>query len=101
LRKVVRDAVPGIGEEVQGGQPCYLVGREKVACLYVVGDRVNLGFFRGAALDDPTGLLAGSGDGMRRVEVAVPSDIRKRDLANLLGQATWFDRRAAGAGGRL
>jgi hypothetical protein len=100
LRKVVRDALPGVGEEVQGGQPCYLVGREKVACLYVVGDRVNLGFFQGAELDDPTGLLAGSGEGMRHVEVAVPSDIKRRELGNLLGQAAWHDRRDASAGVR-
>jgi hypothetical protein len=93
LRKVVSDALPGVGEEVQGGKPCYLVGREKVACLYVVGDRVNLGFFQGAELDDPTGLLAGSGEGMRHVEVAVPSDIKRRELGNLLGQAAWHDRR--------
>jgi hypothetical protein len=81
LRKVVRDAVPGVGEEVQGGQPCYLVRREKVACLYVGGERVNLRFFRCAELDDPTGWLAGSGGGMRHVEVAVPSDIKRRELA--------------------
>jgi hypothetical protein len=83
----VREALPGVGEEVQGGQPCYLVDREKVACLYVVGDRVNLGFCQGAELDDPMGLLAGSGEGMRHVEVAVPSDIKRRELGNLLGQA--------------
>src|SRR5262245_1915554 len=68
LRKVVRDALPGIGEEIRGGRPCYLVGREKVACLYVAGDRVNLGFFRGAELDDPMSLLAGSGDDLRHVD---------------------------------
>jgi hypothetical protein len=100
LRKVVRDALPGAGEEVQGGRPCYLVGREKVACLYVVADRVNLGFFGGAELDDPTGLLARTGDDMRHVEVAVPSDIKRREIAHLLGQAAWRDRRDAGAGGR-
>jgi hypothetical protein len=56
-----------------------------VACLYVGGERVNLRFFRCAELDDPTGWLAGSGGGMRHVEVAVPSDIKRRELANLLG----------------
>jgi hypothetical protein len=91
LRKVVRQALPGAGEEVQGGQPCYLVGREKVACLGVAGDRVSLGFFRGAELDDPKGLLAGSGEGMRHIEVTVPSDIKRRELATLLGRAAWRD----------
>jgi hypothetical protein len=87
LRKVVREALPGVDEGVQGGRPSYLVGREKVACLYVAGDRVNLGFFRGAELDDPTGLLEGSGEGMRRIEVFVPSDVKRRELTNLLAQA--------------
>jgi hypothetical protein len=37
---------------------------------------------------------------MRHVEVAVPSDIKRRELGNLLGQAAWHDRRDASAGVR-
>jgi hypothetical protein len=89
LRKVVRDALPGVGEGLKWEQPCYRVGGEKVACLCVIGDHVNLGFFRGVEVDDPGGLLEGSGNGMRHIKVGVPSDIKRREFTILL-------RRAAG-----
>jgi hypothetical protein len=91
LRKVVRDALPGAGEELKWGQPCYLVGGERVACLYVIGGHVNLGFFRGAELDDPRGVLEGSGQGMRQIRVGVPSDVKRRELTLLLRQAAGLE----------
>jgi hypothetical protein len=91
LRKVVRDALPGAGEELRWGQPCYLVGGEKVACLYVIGGHVSLGIFRGAEIDDPRGLLEGSGQGMRRIRVGVPSDVKRREFTILLRQAAGLE----------
>jgi len=92
LRKLIKDALPGASEELRWGQPCYLVGREKVACLYAAGDHVNLGFFRGADLDDPKGLLEGTGKGMRHVKVRFPSDIKRRAFTALLTQAAGAPR---------
>jgi hypothetical protein len=87
LRKLVKEALPGVGEELKWGQPCYLVGREKVACLYVAGDHVNLGFFRGSGLDDPKGLLEGTGKGMRHIKIRFPSDIKRREFTVFLEHA--------------
>ena len=93
LRKLVNEALPGVGEELKWGQPCFLVGREKVACLYVAGDHVNLGFFGGAELDDPKGLLEGMGKGMRHIKIRVPSDIKRREFTVFLKQAAGPCRR--------
>jgi hypothetical protein len=87
LRKLIKDTLPGVDEELKWGQPCYRTGREKVTCLYVIGDHVNLGFFRGAELDGPKGLLEGIGKGMRHVKIRVPSDIKRREIATVLKQA--------------
>ena len=87
VRKLVKDTLPGVEEELKWGQPCYRVGRETVACLYVIGDHVNLGFFRGVELDDPKNLLEGTGKGMRHVRIRLPSDIKRRDIAIVLKQA--------------
>jgi len=38
-------------------------------------DHVNVGFFRGAELEDPVGLLEGSGKYMRHVKLRPGSDI--------------------------
>jgi hypothetical protein len=91
LRKVVRNALPGVGEEIKWGRPWYLVGGEKVACLDVIDDHVNLGLFRGAEVDDPGGLLEGSGKEMRYIIVGVPSDIKRREFTILLRQAAGLE----------
>ena len=83
----VSDTLPGASEDLKWGQPCYLVGREKVVYLHAAGDQVNLGFFRAAELEDPKGLLEGTGEGMRHVNVRVPSDVKRREFAALLRQA--------------
>jgi len=55
-------------------------------------DHVNVGFFHGAALDDPAGLLVGTGKQMRHVKLW-PS--RELDLASLgaLVEAAYSDIR--------
>jgi hypothetical protein len=87
VRKLIKDTLPEVGEELKWGQPCYRAGGERVACLYVIGDHVNLGFFRGAELDDSNGLLEGTGKGMRHVKIRIPGDIKRRELAIILKQA--------------
>jgi len=56
-------------------------------------DHVNVGFFHGAALDDPAGLLEGTGKRMRHVKLK-PG--READLAALgdLIDAAYADIRA-------
>ncbi len=54
---------------------------------------VNLQFHSGGCLEDPDGLLEGSGTSMRHVKVATSSDARSRKLAALVRKAA----RTAGA----
>ena len=55
---------------------------------------VNLGFYRGAELPDPTGLLAGTGAKMRHVKVPSVEAARQPAIRNLLEQALSERRRA-------
>lgn len=69
----------------------YGVGPSKMTEHYtyigVQSKHVNLGFYRGAALADPAGLLEGSGAKLRHVKVRSLSDARAKAVATLLREA--------------
>jgi hypothetical protein len=48
---------------------------------------VSVYFFRGAELDDPDGILEGSGKGMRHVKLREPNDADRPALRRLIRQA--------------
>ena len=48
---------------------------------------VNLGFNKGSLLDDPQGLLAGTGTLIRHIPVSVPADYRNPQVEALLCKA--------------
>ncbi len=60
---------------------------EHYAYIGVQGSYVNLGFYHGSSLGDPTGLLEGTGKSLRHVKVRGAADVRKAALAALLREA--------------
>ncbi len=69
----------------------YGVGPKKMsehyAYLAVLGSHVNLGFYHGASLTDPTGLLEGTGERLRHVKLRDVSGSKSPAIAALLRQA--------------
>jgi hypothetical protein len=67
------DVLRGCGDDVRellhDGQPTACIGEAAFAYVDAFTDHVNLGFFRGAELDDPARLLQGSGKLMRHVKL--------------------------------
>jgi hypothetical protein len=55
---------------------------------------VNLGFYRGASLTDPAGLLEGAGKNLRHIKIRSLSQVSKKALAELL-QASLEERKQA------
>ncbi len=47
-------------------------------------NHVNVGFFHGATLEDPAGLLVGSGKRMRHVKLKPGSDLNSAALRDLI-----------------
>ncbi len=72
----LRQNGPGIRELMHDGCPVACVGDVAFAYVNVFTAHVNLGFFMGAQLDDPAGLLLGEGKRMRHVKLKpdVPCD---------------------------
>ena len=87
LRKFVKRVAPQLQESVKWGNGCWVEGKVPVAYVYSAPDHVQFGFFRGAALKDPKGLLKGEGKFVRHVKVRKRSDIDERAFAAFLREA--------------
>jgi hypothetical protein len=87
LRRLVKRAAPHLRESVKWGNGCWLKGNVPVSYVYSDPDGVQFGFFRGAALKDPKGLLQGKGKFVRHIKVAGPSEIDEDTFRALLRQA--------------
>ena len=72
----LRQSGPGIRELMHDGCPVACVGDVAFAYVNVFKAHVSVGFFIGAQLDDPAGLLVGEGQRMRHVKLKpdVPCD---------------------------
>ncbi len=60
---------------------------EHYAYIAVQGGHVNLGFYHGASLDDPAGLLEGTGKKLRHIKIRELADVGNAALVVLLVQA--------------
>jgi hypothetical protein len=60
---------------------------EHYAWLAIHAKHVSLGFFAGARLPDPAGLLEGTGAALRHVKVRSLDDLRRPEVRDLLVEA--------------
>lgn len=87
LRKVIRKALPEASETIKWGIPVY-EQNGLVCAIRPAGDYVALQFYAaGTSLDDPHGLLEGTGRKMRHVKIRKKADIRPRIFTSWLKQA--------------
>jgi hypothetical protein len=77
LRAIVDAAAPTATSTIKWAQPVWDLGGP-FAYVKAFPRSVNIGFWRGAQLRDPDGVLEGSGDRMKHVAIrsvdAIPSD---------------------------
>src|SRR4030095_14882330 len=85
-------------ELMHDGCPVVCVEDAPFAYVNVFRAHVNVGFFHGAALEDPAGLLEGSGRFMRHVKLKPSSDLDASALKTLIGAASLDIKRRLGVG---
>jgi hypothetical protein len=90
LRKFVKRAAPQLQEAIKWGNITWM-GKDNVCWIIVYKDHVDFGFFKGAELKDPKGLLEGTGKGLRHIKVYASWDIKEKEYGNLLKQALALD----------
>lgn len=82
------EAMRGCGDDVRellhDGHPTACVGGAAFAYVNVFRTHVNVGFFRGAEISDPAGLLEGTGKFMRHVKLTPQRTVDDQALMNLV-----------------
>ena len=102
LREMVLDVDPEATEVVRLGDNAatYGLGPKKMSegYAYIMPHMnwVNLGFYNGAALDYPAGLLEGTGKKLRHVKVLSMEDAEKPVLRSLVAAALAERKKALG-----
>ena len=76
-----------VRELLHDGHPTACVGDAAFGYVNAFTAHVNVGFFLGAHLADPTGLLEGSGKNMRHVKLRPGAEIDREALAALIRTA--------------
>ena len=87
-----------VRELLQDGHPTACVGDAAFGYVDAFSAHVNVGFFHGAALDDPAGLLEGAGKRMRHVKVRWAQQVNAAALSELIAAAYRDIRLRLGSG---
>jgi hypothetical protein len=90
---VMRACGNDVHELLHDGHPTACVGDAAFAYVNAFRFHVNVGFFRGATLDDPRGLLEGTGKYMRHVKLHPDRTIDAAALTQLI-ETAYADMRA-------
>jgi len=85
------EAMRGCGDDVRellhDGHPTACVGEAAFCYVDAFSAHVNVGFFHGADLDDPSGLLEGTGKRMRHVKLRWAQPVNEAALSVLIEMA--------------
>lgn len=85
--EVMRACGDDVRELLHDGHPTACVGDAAFAYVNAFRSHVNVGFFRGAELPDPRGLLEGTGRFMRHVKLRPGVDLDSDALMTLIHTA--------------
>ena len=85
--EVMRDCGDDVRELLHDGHPTACVADAAFAYVNAFTAHVNVGFFRGAELPDPNGLLEGTGRFMRHVKLRPEGDVDITALLKLIQTA--------------
>ena len=84
---IIRDCGDDVRELLHDGHPTACVDEAAFAYVDSFSEHVNVGFFSGAELSDPDGLLEGSGKFMRHVKVRPDENVDALALEILINTA--------------
>jgi len=82
--EVIRECGDDVRELLHDGHPTGCVDGAGFAYVNAFTAHVNVGFFRGAEIADPTGLLEGTGRFMRHVKLRPGQEVDGRALQSLI-----------------
>lgn len=92
--EVMRSCGPDVLEVLHDGHPTACIGDIALGYVNAFKEHVNVGFFLGATLYDPAGLLEGTGRFMRHVKVRPETNANEAALRELIKRA-YLDLKAS------
>ena len=95
---VLRRCGGDVREVLHDGHPTACVGDAAFAYVNAFKAHVNVGFFRGAEIADPAGLLEGTGKYMRHVKVRPDRGVDATALKGLISTAYTDMKQRLGTG---
>jgi len=87
LRAIVKGAFPELEERMRSLQVGYLVSQRDVCGIHPSSDHVNLSSWQGSALNDPKGLLEGTGKQMRHIKIFKVEDVGEESIKAYVREA--------------
>lgn len=91
LRDLIREAAPEATEAIKWAQPVY-EDHGPFCYIKAFKNHVNFGFWRGADLPDPEGLIESSGKKMGHVKLVGADEIRPEVFAEYVRAAAMLNR---------
>ena len=86
VRQIILEAAPEADESIKWAQPVYELNGP-FAYIKAFKSSVNFGFWRGVDINDPGGLLQGSGEKMRHFKLTSLEDINASIFSDYVQQA--------------
>ena len=91
IRRIILKSAPGVKESIKWVQPVY-ESNGLFAYIKAFQNAVNFGFWRGVDINDPKGLLQGTGSKMRHVKLTSLDDIDESTFSDFIRQAIELNR---------
>ena len=86
LREVVKEGAPHSAVGIKWAQPVWEWNGPMI-WMKAYPKHVNIGFWRGTEMDDPSGVLQGDGERMRHIKITTVGEIPADALRDLVKQA--------------
>jgi hypothetical protein len=86
LRAIIKEVVPKADEAIKWAQPVFSSDGPMIF-IRAAKAHVTLGFWRGAELTDPKGLLEGDGSRMKHIKIKSVKDVNKTQITAWIKQA--------------
>ncbi|WP_455392192.1 DUF1801 domain-containing protein [[Eubacterium] cellulosolvens] len=93
LVSIVNKAAPKENSGIKWSQPVFWNSDGPFCFIRAHKNHVNIGFWRGAQLKDPKGLLEGSGEKMRHIKITSKQDIDEKAITDFVKQGVNLNKK--------
>ena len=93
LRKIVKENSPSVKESIKWAQPVYENDDGPFCFMRAHKNHINIGFWRGAIMDDPHHLLEGDGVKMRHIKITRETKIDDEKIGGFIQQAIKLNKK--------